>query len=124
MSDELKIDEEFKEYLIPLSDDEYKQLEENLKKGWESERGKIIVWEGIIVDGHNRYEICKKYNIPFETHSRNFKDRDDALLFIINNQNGRRNQPDYAQIKLNLKKIELELTTNDLVNEDFSWINN
>jgi len=109
LSDELKIDEEFKKYLIPLSDDEYKQLEENLKKGWERERGMIIVWEGVIVDGHNRYEICKKYNIPFEMHERKFKDRDDALLFIINNQNGRRNQPDYAQIKLNLKKVELEL---------------
>ncbi len=34
---------------------------------------------------------------------------EDALLFIINKKNGRRNQPDYAQIKLNLKKIELEL---------------
>ena len=110
LRDELKIDKEFKEYIPPLSEDEYKQLEENLlKNGWESERGKIIVWDGIIVDGHNRYEICKKYNIRFETHTKDFKDRDAALLWIAKNQNGRRNIPDYARIKLNLKITELEL---------------
>lgn len=107
MTQKIKIDNEFKGIIPPLSDDEYKQLEDNLKKGWESERGKIIVWGDVIIDGHNRYEICQKYNIPFEIHAKEFKDRNEVLLWIIDNQRGRRNIPDYARIKLELRKAEI-----------------
>ena len=52
----LKIDPEFQSQIPPLTDDEFKQLEENILK-----EGKLlsplIVWNNILVDGHNRYEI-------------------------------------------------------------------
>ena len=52
----LKIDPEFQSQIPPLTDDEFKQLEENILK-----EGKLIspliVWGNTLVDGHNRYEI-------------------------------------------------------------------
>ena len=52
----LKIDPEFQSQIPPLTDDEYKQLEENILK-----EGKLIspliVWNNTLVDGHNRYAI-------------------------------------------------------------------
>ena len=56
----LKIDPEFQNQIPPLTDDEYKQLEENILK-----EGKLlsplIVWNNILVDGHNRYAILQKH---------------------------------------------------------------
>ena len=50
----LKIDPEFQSQIPPLTDDEFKQLEENILK-----EGKLlsplIVWNNTLVDGHNRY---------------------------------------------------------------------
>lgn len=103
----LFIDTEFENLIPPLSEDEYKQLEENLKNGWETERGKIIIWNDTIIDGHNRYNICTENNIQFKTHTKEFSSRDDVLLWIIDNQRGRRNMPDFARIKLELKKAEI-----------------
>ena len=103
----LLIDKEFENLIPPLSEDEYKQLEQNLNDGWESERGKIILWNNTIIDGHNRYNICTKNNIKFETHTKEFENKDDVLLWIIDNQRGRRNIPDFARIKLELRKAEI-----------------
>ena len=56
----LKIDPEFQNQIPPLTDDEYKQLEENILK-----EGKLlsplIVWNNTLVDGHNRYEIVQEH---------------------------------------------------------------
>jgi hypothetical protein len=50
-----------------------------------------VVWDGVLLDGHNRYDICTKHGIKFKTVERNCKDRDDAKQFIFQNQLGRRN---------------------------------
>ena len=56
----LKIDPEFQSQIPPLTDDEFKQLEENILK-----EGKLlsplIVWGNTLVDGHNRYAILQKH---------------------------------------------------------------
>ena len=56
----LKIDPEFQSQIPPLTDDEFKQLEENILK-----EGKLlsplIVWNNTLVDGHNRYAILQKH---------------------------------------------------------------
>lgn len=62
---DLVIDEEFKNLISPLKRNELLQLEENLIQ--DGCLNPIIVWNGIIVDGHNRYFICSKHNIPFTT---------------------------------------------------------
>ena len=53
----------------------------------------IAPWEykDTIVDGHNRYEICAKHNIPYRVLEKSFADRDEAILWVIDNQLGRRN---------------------------------
>ena len=86
---ELIIDEEFRFLLPALSKETYALLEENiLENGC---RDAIILWGNIIIDGHNRYEICTKHDIPFNTVRKEFSSRDDALIWIISTQVSRRN---------------------------------
>ena len=87
----LKIDPEFQNQIPPLTDDEYKQLEENILK-----EGKLIspliVWNNILVDGHNRYAILQKHpEIYFSTMPLPFVSREEVLAWICKNQLGRRN---------------------------------
>ena len=84
-----KIDAEFASLIPPLSADEYMQLEANLIV--EGCRDPLVVWGEILIDGHNRLQICTKHNIQYEVVERNFEDRDDAMIYIIHNQLGRRN---------------------------------
>lgn len=94
---ELKIDTEFKNLLWPLSSDELKSLEESIRA--DGCRDAIVVWEGTILDGHNRYGICKKHNIEFRVLEKSFESRDQALDWIDLNQAGRRNiTPDQLKI--------------------------
>ena len=87
----LKIDPEFQNQIPPLTDDEYKQLEENILK-----EGKLlsplIVWNNILVDGYNRYAILQKHpEIYFSTMPLRFENREEAVAWICRNQLGRRN---------------------------------
>lgn len=103
----LKIDKEFTNIIPSLADDELSQLEENLKMdGWRKNES-IVIWNGFIVDGHTRYELCKKMDLEFKITERAFKDRNEALVWIIDNQSGRRNLPDFARVRLALKKEEI-----------------
>lgn len=88
MSD-LIIDPVLKSLIPPLSDEEFRQLEENIKN--EGCRDALVIWQGTIVDGHNRYKICQEYGIKFKTEDKEFADRDEAAEWIIRNQFGRRN---------------------------------
>ena len=87
----LKIDPEFQSQIPPLTDDEFKQLEENILK-----EGKLIspliVWNNTLVDGHNRYAILQKHpEIYFSTIPLPFESREEVLAWICKNQLGRRN---------------------------------
>lgn len=85
----LIIDDDFRELIRPLRAREYRQLEENILS--DGCRDPIVIWNGIIVDGHNRYEICKRHSLPFTTVEMNFDSREDAIVWICLNQLGRRN---------------------------------
>ena len=87
----LKIDPEFQSQIPPLTDDEFKQLEENILK-----EGKLIspliVWGNTLVDGHNRYAILQKHpEIYFSSMPLRFENREEAVAWICRNQLGRRN---------------------------------
>ena len=86
---ELKIDGEFKALICPLSKREYRQLEKNLLA--DGCRDPLITWKGTIVDGHNRYELCTRHNIPFSVVEKHFSCRAEAIAWICANQLGRRN---------------------------------
>lgn len=85
----LKINPEFKNLIRPLRKKELLQLEENLLA--DGCREPIITWNGFIVDGHNRYEICSKHNIPFQVIEKAFSSKEEAIAWICANQLGRRN---------------------------------
>lgn len=92
---ELTLDPEFRDLIPPLNEEELKLLEASLvADGCESP---LIVWNGVIVDGHNRYAICRKHGIPFSIQEKNFSSRDDAMLWMLRNQLGRRNLNDYQR---------------------------
>lgn len=87
----LKIDPEFQGKIPPLTFEELEQLEKNIVSD-----GKvinpIIVWKGLVVDGHNRYAILQKHpDIPYTVHEKEFADRFEAIIWICKNQLGRRN---------------------------------
>ena len=104
----LKVNPEFQALIPPLADDEYKRLEASLvNNGWEGWRGPILVWDGVIVDGHNRYRICQEHGIAFTTKEMHFSDEDSAKLFIIDNQLKRRNLPPAAIGDLKLEEKAL-----------------
>jgi len=105
MQIKLKINPEFQNLIPPLSGDEFGQLEQNiLQNGC---RDAIITWHSTIVDGHNRYAICTKHNILFKTTGMRFKSENDAILWILENQLGRRNLSDASRIELAMRKVEL-----------------
>ena len=83
------IDKEFQSLIPPLSTEEKLQLEENIKI--EGCRDTLITWHGILLDGHNRFEICRRLNIPFRTMGIELPDRDAAADWIDKNHLGRRN---------------------------------
>ena len=98
---DLTVDPEFRDLIPPLNEEELKLLEASIvADGCESP---LIVWNGVIVDGHNRYAICRKHGIPFSIQEKNFSSRDDAMLWMLRNQLGRRNLNSYQRVELVLK---------------------
>ena len=95
------IDKEFKSLIPPLTDDEYKGLEESILK--EGCRDALVAWGETLIDGHNRYEICTKYGIPFQTVQKNFSDRDSVKLWMMQNQLARRNLNEFQRIEITHK---------------------
>lgn len=88
---ELRTDPEFESKIPPLTDEEFQQLETNILADGVV-ISPIIVWNGVIVDGHNRYRIVSRHpEIPFTTCEKAFADRYDAIAWICKNQLGRRN---------------------------------
>lgn len=103
---ELKIDSQFRDLIPPLTIDERKQLEDNLIA--EGCRDPICIWHGYIVDGHNRYEICKRRNIPFEVKAIKLPNRAAVISWICSNQLGRRNISEETRRYLIGKRYDTE----------------
>jgi N6-adenosine-specific RNA methylase IME4 len=97
----IKINEDFKRLIPALTQEEYKQLEDNILK--EGIREKIITWNSYIIDGHNRYEISQKWNLDFETESKHFDNENAVREWMILNQFGRRNLSNYQRSVLALE---------------------
>ena len=91
MLQHLTIDPEFASKIPPLREEELKQLEENILADGVV-INPLIVWNGVIVDGHNRYHILQQHpEIQFTTYEKGFPDRYAAIAWICKNQLGRRN---------------------------------
>ena len=86
---EIIIDEEFRNLLPALDGETYAWLEESILENgcW----APLVLWDGILIDGHNRYEICVKHDVTFNTIDMEFDSRDGVLVWIISTQVARRN---------------------------------
>jgi len=100
-----KIDPEFKTLIPPLSSDERMQLEQNIIS--HGCKNALVLWNGVIIDGHNRFEICVEHGVEFEIVEMEFESRESVKLWILDEQLGRRNLNDAARIEIALMKEEL-----------------
>jgi hypothetical protein len=100
------VNEDLKAYIDPLTPDEYQALERSLLA--EGCRDALVLWGDTLVDGHNRYAICRKHDIPFKTvqHER-FQSLDDVHLWMIEQHLGRRSVSDFQRGVLALRKREI-----------------
>lgn len=100
----LTIDPEFKALIPPLAPEELAQLQLNIIT--EGCRDPLVTWRGVIIDGHNRFEICTTNGIEFQVVTKDFDDRSSAIEWIIRNQFGRRNLSPYERTRLALRLEE------------------
>lgn len=100
---ELKILDDFKYLIKPLPKEQRDSLRDNIKKY--GLREPLVVWreKNILVDGHNRYDICQELGIKPEITHYSFSDENEAKMFIIENQIIRRNLQPYEKIEVYLK---------------------
>ena len=108
---ELNIDYEFQSKIPPLTADELFRLQESILA-----EGRlinpIVVWNGIIVDGHNRYKFISKHpEIKYDIYEKHFDDRNEAIAWICKNQLGRRNLTPEQKKYLIGKQYEAEKAT-------------
>ena len=106
----IDVTKELSDFIIPLGQGEFQQLEQNIIE--EGCRDPLIVWENgnknILVDGHNRYKICKKHGVAFKTKKMSFRDVDEVKAWMVNNQLGRRNlNPDQLSYYRGVKYINI-----------------
>ncbi len=105
---DLFFDNEFRSLIPPLQPDEKQHLTDSLIH--DGNRDPIVVWKEtkLLLDGHNRYDICTANNIPLKPAIEiSLPSRDDAKIWIIRNQFSRRNLSSYSRSVLALKLEEL-----------------
>ena len=98
--------EELKYFIPPLQAEEWNQLQSNILA--EGCRQALLVWKtigkvidenateplaevNILIDGHNRYEICLKHDLGFPMQFIDFESLQMAKNYMIEQQLGRRN---------------------------------
>lgn len=100
------VNEELKAYIDPLTQDEHDALERSLLA--EGCRDALVLWGDVLIDGHNRYGICSRHGIPFNTvQNTRFKSMDDVHLWMIEQHLGRRSVSDYQRGVLALRKRDI-----------------
>lgn len=113
MLENLIVDPEFEEKIPRLSEDEFQLLEQLILEEGRI-KDPIVTWNGVIVDGHNRYRIMLKHpeiQIPFKIYEKKFPDRFAAIAWICRNQLGRRNLTPENRKYLIGKQYEAEKAT-------------
>ncbi|PIF89917.1 hypothetical protein CLU86_0796 [Acidovorax sp. 62] len=100
------VNEELKAYIDPLTPDEHDALERSILA--EGCRDALVLWGDVLVDGHNRYGICQKHGLPFQTvQNTHFQSMEDVHLWMIDQHLGRRSVSDFQRGVLALRKREI-----------------
>lgn len=102
----ITVNEELQKYIDPLTENEYISLERSLLT--EGCRDALVLWGEVLIDGHNRYAICRKHGIEFKTvQNDRFANIEEVMLWMIDNQLSRRSVTDFQRGMLALRKAEL-----------------
>ena len=113
---------ELKKLIPPLSEEEKDKLRESLIL--EGCRESLIIWDNVgtyvLVDGHNRYEICAIYKIDFRVEVKIFKDLADVKNWMINNQLGKRNISELVKSYLRGLQYSQEKITEDFKGNQYT----
>lgn len=105
---ELKIDPEFRDKIPPLTETEFKQLEENIVRDREV-REPLVIWNSTIIDGHHRWKVIAKHpEIPYKVKRMEFADKWAAIVWMCQNQLGKRNLTDEQKTYLIGKEYEAQ----------------
>ncbi len=86
---QITVDNELKSYIRPLKDEEYEKLKESILI--EGIRDPLVVWQGILLDGHHRYKIAQEHNLEYKIVEIELPNKEAVKEWIIKNQLGRRN---------------------------------
>jgi hypothetical protein len=99
----ITVSEELKAYIDPLTPDEHAALERSILA--EGCRDALVLWGDVLVDGHNRYGICQKHGLLFQTvQNTRFQSMEDVHLWMIDQHLGRRSVSDFQRGVLALRK--------------------
>jgi transcriptional regulator with XRE-family HTH domain len=102
----ITINEELRSFIDPLTPVEYAALERSLLA--DGCRDALVLWRDVLIDGHNRHDICTKHGIPFRTVSNDkFDSLEDVMLWVIDNNLARRSVSDFQRGMLALRKKEI-----------------
>jgi hypothetical protein len=103
---DIVVNEELKAYIDPLTAEEDEALERSILA--EGCRDALVLWGDVLVDGHNRYRICQKHGLPFQTvQNPRFRSMEDVHLWMIDQHLGRRSISDFQRGVLALRKREI-----------------
>lgn len=119
--------DELKDLIQPLQKDEFEGLETNiLANGC---KDSLVIWQTteqkvnpssetdlelfVLVDGHNRYLICQKHNLPFNIVLMFFETILDVRNYMLDLQMGRRNLSPtqmayYRGLRYNAEKLTIK----------------
>ncbi len=99
----IKLNNELRAYTDPLTPSEYAALERSILA--EGCRDALVLWDDVLIDGHNRYAICQKHGIQFNTVQNNsFSTIEDVMLWMIDNHLARRSVTDFQRGMFTLRK--------------------
>lgn len=102
----ITVNQDLLAYIDPLTPEEHDALERSLLA--EGCRDALVLWGEVLVDGHNRYGICTKHGLPFNTvQNDRFKSIDDVHLWMIDQHLGRRSVSDFQRGVLALRKKDI-----------------
>lgn len=103
---QIEINDMLRSYIDPLTEAEYTALERSILA--EGCRDALVLWNEVLVDGHNRYAICQQHSIPFKvTQNTSFRSMEDVMLWMIDNHLGRRSVSDFQRGVLALRKKDI-----------------
>ena len=115
-----KVDSILESVCLPLGEDEFELLEKQIIRDGCQDALKVWDRDGelILLDGHNRLKICNRHDLPYDTSTIEIESIDEAIVWIVDNQRGRRNVATKEQLDyISGKRYEAQKNINRLRDE-------